>query len=782
MDTFSKYVPLIHLTQGCRGIPWESIDENLVAAVRKIALENEKKAPVEYDLVLRLLECFLQITGRHLSLADLQRSNFLQICTEFIGALYSKKFWSTRTPRRGHCARHFLRFISALRRQYSAIPEIDITPSYRDPLSSTLIRCVNEFEKLEWIEEQAYKWHGWPAQTGDGRYTCIQLYPIYARLGRAFTDQIHSAYQLFVNGRRAAAPIAANELAKFISTYEGDLKPENFKSSEFMTSFWRRFAQFYVGEAISNNKNVVNAISDWRRRFVFFVKNYLEDPGIVARTPGAFPSPPKRHPDPTHGHIKKNTDGFKVKTKLLTPVPLQISDAQALDLLFHRIEHDLNIVMNWARSEISEIWGRYINRIELARVGTARTITLQNRRARLRESEDWLMSQDNPDHLANACATFETYGYLHISDISALHRIYPLGTREMAHLFALPTTGTLLPHCALLTALHPKITSILLESLELYSPSGQMVGFVETNGAKYIIGTKSRKTSASDKEQRIELGTEAGQVVEQIIAITSPLRTYLKAKGDSSWRYLILSCGEAFGRPCKTPPLSNHTTRKNIQEKNIRGVVNSTNTSIEHAEEIIENFSLATVRASAALLIYLKTGDMKKMSEALGHRTLSLQLLDHYLPHSIRDFFQERWIRIFQQSLVIDALKESEYILEATSFESMESVNEFLTIHALNRLPEKNNQTNKRSVPKSEVNEVVIGINTGILIALLSLKSAVDNAVSTPNSLACYWASFAERIAAFIDSDECRRPDLKVFISKARASINPSAFSKIIYG
>ncbi|MCO4855914.1 hypothetical protein MKD49_05385 [Herbaspirillum sp. WGmk3] len=780
MDNMNNYHPLIRFIPASKDMPRCNIDDEVASAFHDCAKRLDPNRLLECEVVLRLLDCFLQVTGSgQLSLARLQTPDFARIYVLFAGALYSERFLSVRISRSTAIFRIFERYVDALREQYPTIPTLKIKRTYRAPLTQSLIECVAKFEEIEWVEERAYVWHGWAAQNGNGRLSFFQFHPIYLRLGREFTDQLHSAYRLFVSGRRDSPPLLVKELARFISTYEGELTPAHFKSPSFMTEFWRKFALFFVSEVAEKGQSVVVAISTWRRRFVSFAKNYLEAPGIVARTLGDFPCPPKRHPVPAHTHIKIDPSGAEVKTKLLTPVPLHVTDTQAMEILFQRIEKDLNTVIQWARHEISDIWARYTNRIQLAKLGTARTINL-DKRYKIVESEESLVALENPMHLANACATFEKHGYLHIDDIAALHRIYPLGSSEMARLFALPTTIALFPHCTLLTALHPKITSSFLERLELYSPSGQMIGHEHTNDTHYLVSVKPRIRDDTLKEQRIELTAESNEVVRQIIELTMPLRTYLKKKGKDEWRFLLLSCGEGFGRPCSVPPLSAYASRPERHEPLLDSFMTSTGASREYANELLEHFSVAKVRASSGLLVFLRTGDMRKMAEALGHKKLSANLLDHYLPRPIRDFFQERWIRVFQQALVVEALQDSEYVLKATRFSNMNELNEFLSNHALNMRGHSTTRKASR-ITTPTADEVIISVNTAILTALVSLESAVSAAVRPPNLLAEYWANVTRRLVAFIESKECHRSDLRDFLSRARAAASPDTFCKIIH-
>ncbi|WVV47951.1 hypothetical protein THH46_30435 [Pseudomonas sp. NA13] len=71
------------------------------------------------------------------------------------------------------------------------------------------------------------------------------------------------------------------------------------------------------------------------------------------------------------------------------------------------------------------------------------------------------------------------------------------------------------------------------------------------------------------------------------------------------------------------------------------------------------------------------------MSEALGHKSFDPSLLARYLPAPIWDFFQDRWIRIFQAGIIIEAMDGSPYKLKASGFDTLEQVEEFLLNHSI---------------------------------------------------------------------------------------------------
>lgn len=94
-------------------------------------------------------------------------------------------------------------------------------------------------------------------------------------------------------------------------------------------------------------------------------------------------------------------------------------------------------------------------------------------------------------------------------------------------------------------------------------------------------------------------------------------------------------------------------------------------------QEFLERVSLTSLRASCGVAVYLRTKDVTEMAKALGHAKYDPSLLGRYLPEAILAFFQTRWIRIFQRSFICEAMKDSPYLLEATTFETMDELHVF---------------------------------------------------------------------------------------------------------
>lgn len=764
MDNLHFHDSIIQSGRSIDQYPFESISPELLD-VLKLALESfTPGANRAANPVLKIFECFLQITKKQLSLADLQKPTFTTVYKSFIGALYSESFLGAPLNRRYTYAMGFRRLIEELRTTFPEIPSLEISfPSTERGLGE-MEEFVVLFHSLEKDLERVQMWKGWPMKNLTGRVSQLPFFSIYKRLGAEFTARLHRACSEYYGARRTQRIIGMNELAVFIKNHPEPLSTVDFRSPKFTLDFWKRFLLFYLRTSIENKVNASTAVRNWRNEFYLFVRDYLEKPGLFSPVlGGVFPMPPLRGTDPSATNIRRKSDGTEIKSKLVTEIPLQISDSEAMEILFRRIKSDVDIVTTWARAACADIWSRVQRRISLAKIGKPRSLDAIRYRSR---GESYLSDQRNPDAFANACATFESNLFAY--DKEGLGRFFPAPLAEMAKYFGLPTAGALLPHCALLVANHPKITPSFLESLVFFSKTGKTVGLVKSNGTTYLCSAKARIPSPEDQEQRIPLNAETEEIVRQIVEITRPLRNALKKSKNPDWRYLLLGCGPGFGEPKRVKRLATYTSAPDYVERTVESMIGLCDVPPEKARDLASQFSLPALRASVGVLVYIETSDLAKMSEALGHIEVDLDLLERYLPAPIRDFLQERWIRIFQQGLIVEALKDSKYLLAATKFDSMTEVNEFLSNHALDMPYRLDHGTAYKSKTHSKDSEVVIGVNVGVLTALVSLHQAVTAAKRTTCALSNYWSLFAHKIINFIDSKECLRSDLKSFLAQAR--------------
>lgn len=771
---------MIHISQGNTNYPFLAIDSEVLGCFDK-AIDNlslGKNYSLDFQIIKRTLECTLQVTGQSLDIKKMKSSAFTEICLSYIGALYSPTFFKTSQLRKYTLVKSFLQLIAKLEIMFNT-PPLPIVHIAKKVKTEDVEKCIMQFHGLELNEEKVWFWSGWSCSNKIGRVYWAPLHPIYKRLGRSFTHKLHLVCVDFISSRNVNKIPLLGELAKFIEQYEGTLEEHDLKRPEIVGQFWRKFMTYFLLTKYADGKgSKLTTLSDnWRNKFVHFVQSYLIPSGLFAQTWGEFPTFPAKISTGANTHIKTSKDGDEFKVKLLTDIPMHLTDGETMQLLFEKIQADVDVATQWASWAANDIWNRYKTRVELSSLGK---IVVKGENYK-NNGNNWLTNRDNPDYLKNAAATLNYYGHI-VSKIDGT-TILPTPLLQTAHELGLPNTSALLPHCILLIANHPAITPSFLENLELFDKNGKQIGFKETDGGHKLIGYKRRR-SAKFAQQIISLNDTTTTLVEQIIAITKSIREYLRSKNDDNWRYLLLTSREGFTYPSRVKRISSDCEVKIRVQKFAESLKNTSSLSSEQRIQYAQRFNFSSLRASSAVLVYLRTRSIKEMSQALGHAKLKLQLIERYLPEPILSFFQERWIRIFQTGILVEALKESDYLMEVSGFESIHELHEFLNIHALKLQYENENETKSDStiLCKKSENVVRFGVNSSILTMMLSLQQAVQVATKTVHEKAKYWAEISQHVISHIETQESYRPDLQAHLEKARRLANPATMDCLIYG
>lgn len=778
--------PIIQDIKVYSDYPFEAIDAITLALLQRAAFCFPNNGDICRPIVVAL-ECFLQITGQSLRTTILCDVGFKSTCLAFIGALCSQRFFVAhpKLQYKRVYTFHMLLKYAKLELPELAVPQIHISTT--GP-TEFVRNCIRAFEQLEQDSEKVWLWRAWPSTNRTGRRTWFPLYFVYKRLGRDFTERFHKACYEYFSGRKCHRIPALPELVKYIHQYPEELTPEHLVSSAFVTRFWRDFFVYYMRTGHAAGTEITLLVTNWRNEFLFFIREFLVPSGLFGEPYGSLPSPEPRKKLGHQTHISKTADGIAVKNKLITPVPLQTTDSEAMEILFRQIEEDFNLIKDWATWATVDIWRRYLRRLALAPIGKVRKVFPSGSFIHYAPGEtkqSQLNDPKNPEYLQNAAATFAHYGFLSSQESDLISRLFPPPRNQTAIELALPTTGTLLPHCVLLVANHPKITPSFLEKFELYDKHGQRVGLQKTDSGYVLDGRKDRK-GPIDGQQVVLLTPETTRIVFQIILLTNPLRKYLRKCSDDSWRNLLLTSQQGFAYPMPIKRLATDTSHTHRLEALAESLGNVSKLPYEARLKYVQRFSLPAVRAQSAVLIYLTERSAAKMSEALGHKKYSPRLLDRYLPQPIRDFFQERWIRIFQTGIIVEALKDSPHLLRASGFDNMEELDNFLLKHVLRTInvssesPSKSAEDSARR-HKVAQKEVIFGLTPEILTAMIGLQLSVRRASGTVSGKAKYWAGITELLLEHLESDLCIRKDLKSYLLEAKSTASPNHFADIIY-
>jgi hypothetical protein len=168
------------------------------------------------------------------------------------------------------------------------------------------------------------------------------------------------------------------------------------------------------------------------------------------------------------------------------------------------------------------------------------------------------------------------------------------------------------------------------------------------------------------------------------------------------------------------------------------------------------------------------------MSHALGHADYDPTLLNRYLPEPLRRFFQERWIRLLQNGVILESMKGSPHAVEASDFESLPEVDEFLRNHALKLPSDLIAPRTASPAPANGTKEIVFGLDTSILTLMLSIRLAVDQSEAPASEVAVFWAEVTRAVEGHIEAGNTRRPDLQSHLRAAKRVASATAASHLV--
>ena len=115
------------------------------------------------------------------------------------------------------------------------------------------------------------------------------------------------------------------------------------------------------------------------------------------------------------------------------------------------------------------------------------------------------------------------------------------------------------------------------------------------------------------------------------------------------------------------------------------------------------------------------------MSIALGHSKLDVKLLSSYLPKPLWDYFTDRWIRIFQNILIYESLKDTNYLLSAMDINES-NLEDFIKNHHFKEIPiHIENGKYGSNVILNNQNVGVFSISTPLLQVFIAIVSFIEN-------------------------------------------------------
>lgn len=739
-------------------------------AVSGSAREQERR-------VLLLLDCMLYVLDEPVMTSALAfaTARFTSIQRWFYGALGSKVFINAAAATRLAWAESFYKIVHRLSK-VTTVSKLEYRQGYNTPIP---LGYIKEFNELPLNKNAVSSLQPFLLIDKTGVEYKVLLEEMVPVLGRPFTEAFHSG---LCNIARPKAKDSAlrdfgTTFAKFVahrSTNGLKTTPEQLQNSSEIQLLLVDFMEFHFMKITRRQEPIQEATLSSLQKLWNRFNNYwasLAGQGVVA-APNAFPAgnPKLRNTDGVaHRKTALESDGsVKIITqKLLLPVPLHVTDEEATQLIFKQLVEDFKKVQLWLKDHLYELFEKQAQGAVL--IKSIDTLPPANE---LEKMPRKFWKQRNAIPLALKYIHENHGGYVDTSSIPTV--LYPdLAARSgpskttVSSLLGLPSRNDAMALMGFLASIDGRFSESAISSVQLLDAKGKRINAVESDGGIILSILKAR--DAKDGWHNVTLNGDPAILIRKWIRATEPIRAYMRDKGFEGWRSLFVYTGNPLG----APGYFKRTTNINSAFRVF---------ALENKEKLgplADQVTIPRIRSTRGVIAFLETMDITAMARELGNS--SETSLRYYLPDSIWDYFTIRWIRIFQNLLIVTATKDTPYMQRALNFSTAGEMDEFLKNHALESLlpPEDENTCTS----EKEISEIMIPASTGLFTMLLSIVAATEKVEShgkSINAQAIYWREFTRRLTSFIESNAFHDHGIKQMLATATSSIEASYFEEIV--
>ncbi|ARO99346.1 hypothetical protein K08M3_24190 [Vibrio alginolyticus] len=644
--------------------------------------------------------------------------------------------------------------------------------------------CIDLYRNTPLDNKKLNYLDAWAIKSKEGKELQVNLDPIFCRYGADFTKKIHIALKNY--GLTTTSSSLKTEISGLCSyILYGFTLHRNQTLEELNVKLSTKNAQTYFAEIMdiqfARVKILGNDEKTFYSKWLMAINTYSQ---CFIQT-GIFDAPLKPFLTPTWKEPVNDDLSFSIggnatqkeSQRWFEGIDLHIKDEEAVNTIHLRLNKDLNHIKTVCAHIFEQTKTIHTRNVSYAQEGNIKPLINPTHGTRF---------PIGLGHLKNTITTF----YHHGIGADSSHYLQFLGFKDsnaqtLAKELALPTRTTMNAILSLLILAHPKITPSWFQEWELFDKKGRQVGFKKVGNQWVAVSLKKRR-GVTLAQQEVILNKDTKAIVDFLIEHTAIARTRLKSLGDRNWRKMIIIATHNkaivysnLNNSLSLDPGFYHELKNNEYLPN-NSVLNQGDINV-----ISEIFSLRSLRRHRGLQIYLETESMSAVARALGHKEINLKLLEgSYLPKPLMDFFIDRVIRQFQNAILFEAMKDSQYLLDAIDI-SEKNISEFLVNHGISDIPfhlglEVKNQSQVKDVI-SALDGMVFTISTALLQLLITIRTIVET-VDTKTQLkevVEHWYQCALFILLSLETDMYKEEeDYKQMLEDAKA--NPIDSSKIM--
>ncbi|EDM67816.1 hypothetical protein PE36_17665 [Moritella sp. PE36] len=629
---------------------------------------------------------------------------------------------------RGHYSSLLKRTMSRLASQYNmSLQDIKIRVS---KISDDVQNCITQYQSMNVNASLVEYYSGWACKSKELQSVNLHIARIHDAYGSVFTKKIYVTISNYIRTQkitsaRGIVPQLTSLLNEFtehcltIKALKHSLKAEN--STAFMLNVFNSM----LLKTIINEQDVRSFTVTWSSAIIPRFTSCFIEAGLFEEPLKPFITPLFKGPKTSSQVISlggKSTQ--EEKDRWFVDIPLEIKDEETLNIIHQRLNRDLEHIRVVSQQLVDDIIQRHGRNIAYIKKGKVKP-----------HPYHWSMNVPaGSNYLETTIATFYHHGFGVGSDTGSFLG-FPGEGSKLIHELNLPTSDTLMAFTALLVLEHPKITPSWLQEWVLFDEKNTKVGLKQVGKQWIAISYKNRKGPGM-AQQEVVLTEYSKILVDGLIEHTQIAREALKKKGGNDWRYMMLTAN--VQKPRRTLHLNARLANaSNYQNSLVVDSFDENGVLILSKSDAKGLASLITprgIRKARGLQIYLETHSIKAVAEALGHKEAKLEILKSYLPESLMDYFNSRWVRIFQNAIIFEALQDSPYLFDALDFDA-KALDEFLKNHRLGDLPEhleragSGIEDEKKQIQIEELDELTFTLSTPLFQVLIAIQHIIENAV-----------------------------------------------------
>jgi len=608
------------------------------------------------------------------------------------------------------------------------LDEIEVSPS---KITTDVWYCIELYCQQDKDQAKLDYINGWQVVSKEGTASEVRLDSLYVNFGVEFTNKVHLA--LINYGLTQNTTTLRGRLGRFKQLFIGmttvcnktdGLTINTLLSCNHVQSFFYKIYIVLFARSQASQYCPKSFHTNWASMVSIYTECFINT-NIFDSPLKPFIVPHWKAPKDTAPIFSIGGDTTKDEDiRWFADIPLKIKDAEAIAVIQKRVDRDMAHIRHICLLKFKELQEREGRNKTLINSGEVKPLDAP----RGRNKYNFFVGIDK---LENTVATFWAHG---IGAKPFYARF--LGFKDSKYLnteLNLPTFSTLNVLFTLLVMEHPLITPSWLEKWELFDTHDNKTGYKQVGNQYVAVSSKSRK-GITYAQQPVILNDLSKTIVEFLEQHTHKAREHLKKKGDVNWRKMVLTATNStslFSTKLPTPLKTAVDFYSWLQDESLFD--KASDITLTDAQTISKIHTLRSIRRHRALQIYLKTRSMDAVAEALGHEKTIPDLLTVYLPKPLMDFFNERWIRQFQNAILLEAMKNSVYRLDAVNM-STQDIEEFLKNHGISNIPQHfihgfNQQVavdNGTSEPLA-FDQLTYTISTALLQLLMAIRFVVED-------------------------------------------------------